>query len=1640
MSELTDRLEKELDEGDQLSSLRVQYSFEGRDDLEGAGEYYRATGRSGEGPYAVRFFDLETPTGLQGLDATQNVAQRSVSPPENEAGATAGDSGEGLGEVASSVQDAEEDAIDAPVASAEESSGEAQLEFERADLHDEDLLARLSHPNLVEVEAYRRGERTLAVVAEEVDGHALSQHVYDGSLQEKPDRAATVAREVARALQCIHERGVLHLGIKPENVLRDHTGDVRLLNVGVLPLIEETMEEGEIRATPEYLPPERIDRDDDRIGPWTDLYSLGVLLYRAATGRAPFSGASAEEVLEKQLHEYPQAPRSVNSKISPFLERVIRTLLAKDPADRYRTADELAWDLETYLEKSPSERFDVRREPRVWDTGLSSAGGVFFGRREEMDRLTKHLTVEADRPRVFLMRGSRGVGKSALLEHQIERLERRDLGPVYARAAGDLDSVAAVVMLARGAVRKILEGHQFDTEAWTKHFRDASPAARTLVSRIPRLGRLFPGEPQSPEPGDDNRRALMRNVIAWRDLFELFVTGPDVITWIVDDLHRLGELSGEIIAEFVHRRNDVTSRWLASQSPGERPNGDEWIEENVVHADAEVEILGLESIGRGEVREYFGDLLHPSDELLERFVDRVMGVSGGRPELIQIALQQLTDAGVIDFRAGKLRVDDEQLESVELAEDLVDYALEAWEELDSGEKELAYYVALVGDCIPASLLLEIVSVSAQTFERQLSTLVARRILETTPTTQGRLVSCSESTVREFVRKQLTPSEFERRHRMLAFEFADYFELVDEDRFDDGWLCVNAAQQWVAAGEPERAVDWLARGGRIRMMEGRVSNALQLFREGQDRTDEPFEVRAAGLSLIELLGDALAAAGEGEEAVECYTESLRFSGDFDEQQRLRLKLGRGLQHRQDYDGSYTVVSHYLEDRGVEVPTAQERLAFGVPLVIVKFLAVRALYRLGVVRTEEADDAALTRELDNFGAARLLVRNLRHRDRWFPLIWLELSTELRAHQLQDSRALAVNFAGHARMCTELPWPLPDRAEAFRDLALEQVQMVDDERVRSYVGASAAAVSMRLGDHEEAIARGRQFRPVAVREGAFSDYQDILETLIYLALYGGHLSAAEQLVHRFVADARAFGTYEVAHLTNYLEAYVEFLRGDYAAAREHLGQSRSANQRTQDATYVALQDWIDFELLWRYGQRREALTTAREAVDNIEEHLRDPALDETICRAARLASRAALEAREGNLQENPGELLEFAERCCDLADARTEAFPSLRAMVHCEQGRLAWVREHTEEAIGRLDQAVLAAESFGQMRFQAVAYEVRSHVKADETPLHALVDARRARALYETCGFSKAVERLEEDIATLLETEPDLEAFSDRFGIRSPEASELEPSEQVEGGRNPFRTIELEPEAEEVEVVEADETLRPWEHEESGLASLVPPSPEDRGADQRFPDENQPESPALEEIAGDNSSEPRAQGDRESDGELPMPPSPDKPGSLENRSSPSDDESLLPSPSAATSPSSSPDSAESSENSAESGEEDGEVDPPTLPDTAGLEPAEPVDSGDDGGEVETEEQSDGADVSSTGTFGGPPGDTTADESASEWEEKNQTKKGVPTVSESTASGSTEAKDASGSGRKTRDTEEASGPTAEESESGPEDSAGDG
>ena len=222
-----------------------------------------------------------------------------------------------------------------------------------------DMLGRLQHPGIAQVYAFNPGDRAIPahLVMELVSGPPMTDYARSQGLS-IADRVRLIVK-LADAMQHAHERGIIHRDLKPANVLVTNTGQPKVLDFGIARAIGADVQRltaqtvrGQLMGTLAYMSPEQLRGRSSDVGARSDVYAIGVLLYRMLTDRLPFDVSELPwtEAIQQILETEPTPIGVLNPALAGPLEPIVARAMAHDPDARFQTAADLAADLQAFLD------------------------------------------------------------------------------------------------------------------------------------------------------------------------------------------------------------------------------------------------------------------------------------------------------------------------------------------------------------------------------------------------------------------------------------------------------------------------------------------------------------------------------------------------------------------------------------------------------------------------------------------------------------------------------------------------------------------------------------------------------------------------------------------------------------------------------------------------------------------------------------------------------------------------------------------------------------------------------------------------------------------------------------------------------------------------------------------------------------------------------------------------------------------------------------------------------------------------------------------------------------------------------------------------------------------------------------------
>jgi serine/threonine protein kinase len=244
--------------------------------------------------------------------------------------------------------------------------------------------AALNHPNILAVYDVGTQDGTPYIVSELLEGESLRARLRSGPLPIR--KAMEYAQQIARGLAAAHDKGIVHRDLKPENIFITHDGRVKVLDFGLAKLTRPepvpdgqtqsiASEVGTVLGTAGYMSPEQVRgaQADAR----SDLFSFGAILYEMLSGKRAFQGETVADTMSAILHSDPPELSEANLAMPPALERLVRHCLEKNPAERFQSARDVAFDLDTLISVSSASSKSGVEAVQAEDRAANSRRRIF---------------------------------------------------------------------------------------------------------------------------------------------------------------------------------------------------------------------------------------------------------------------------------------------------------------------------------------------------------------------------------------------------------------------------------------------------------------------------------------------------------------------------------------------------------------------------------------------------------------------------------------------------------------------------------------------------------------------------------------------------------------------------------------------------------------------------------------------------------------------------------------------------------------------------------------------------------------------------------------------------------------------------------------------------------------------------------------------------------------------------------------------------------------------------------------------------------------------------------------------------------------------------------------------------------------
>ena len=788
-----------------------------------------------------------------------------------------------------------------------------------------------------------------------------------------------LARLIARALQDIHAKGCTLGTVQPEHVYYD--GTEFLINCpGPGQFLRQSNGLAELQFV-RYASPELLGAIGEDVGPASDLYSLGILLYRVLAGRVPFESENAGDIIFQHLTQEPDF--ECLSEIPEALQKIVSYLLSKEPQQRYQSAHAVAHDFNQLAQAisngKPLSSIVMRRA----DTRSTIQDPQLVGRKEEIESLGQLLDQTRNgEAKTAAVIGVSGIGKTRLVTEMLREATRKGFVIFQGRASDQADQQPMDAILQ--IVSQLTRAAESDPEIAQRIKKELKGYQYEVATIAPQLGELLGWSETLVGPRELGAGRVNKTLAK---ILSLLGNDQPVLIW-VDDCHWLDVRSLDILESLQlspHQFLVLTLRPEEGIAP-------EVLERMDIHSE-----YRLAQLKEAEVRALVESM---AGNLPDEIVQTVNSLSVGSPFMASAILRGIAESGGMEFRKGQWRSVPEKLADIQASSSAAEALLNRLEKVPEEILSQLSIAAVIGKEFNTQTLVELSKVTYEKTQSNFEWCRKQRLVWAKHS--GQLAFVHDS-IRETLIRYLSNQRRMELHRELA-------ELLQRS---DPHRKFAIAHHFAAAGDNQKALPYAlaaAKKAQDQFSLDAAKRLLEIAYAGVDIRDDrsKYEIES-GLADVSMLDAAY------DEADLWYQKASLSAYDPTTKARTSMKRGELEFKRGNKENAVTFCEIAVDELGMTIPKG--RVKFGIALV-------------GQVLTQTAHSIAPSWMVGRRGtiteAERIYctVMGQLAYGYWFTqskyrLLWAHLSHLNTAEKFEPTDLLGQAYSDHAPAMTLLPW---------------------------------------------------------------------------------------------------------------------------------------------------------------------------------------------------------------------------------------------------------------------------------------------------------------------------------------------------------------------------------------------------------------------------------------------------------------------------------------------------------------------------------------------------------------------------------------------------------------------------------------------
>lgn len=762
--------------------------------------------------------------------------------------------------------------------------------------HECSVRQQTNSPYLSPVTSYENVAGDLQIIMPRILGTSLDKRLGQGPLSVQ--KSLQIAKHLFLALGELHRRGILHRDVRPCNIITNPNsliGHATLVDIGTVRTFnpDQLMGERE-RSVVTYMSPEQSGSIDCDVGPPSDIYAAGIILFECLAGRPPFEGGNAGTILFEHLTAKVPDLRSINPAIPRVVDELVQRLLKKDPHDRYQVADAVAQDIDAILDAMAKNPSDPQVVIGTADRRITITEPSFVARSEELRHINDYLsnTRRGDGTLLYV-EGESGSGKSRLLT-EVAMQARRD-GFWVLRGLGTTQVAQSPFHLLSGVVDGFVSSAQVDPDLVTHTRSCLGTHLEALCAAIPSLRRTFNIDTQ-----DDSSPAAFgeaRTINALAHFLDALGTSRRPAIVILDDCQWADELTYKLI-----------QRWQSIASSDRRHcallvafRSEEVLENHGLRRTTPSENLALSPLHEDEVRQLVESM---AGQLPDEAIAIITRLAAGSPFMASAVLSGLVETRALIPGDSGWTIDAKAIADAGSSRHAAAFLSRRIDLLPAETIRLLSVGAVIGKEFAWDIAATLTGLAPAWAYSALALARDRRLIWTKP--DGANFAFVHDQIRATLLSRLSPSDQHELH----LQAASHLQRNLPEQISD------IAYHFDAAGESGTALPYALQAAEDARKQFSLEIAERQYRialRGISQADHPTQFRVA-----EGLGDTLMLRGQYADAAPYFEFAAKLADDKLAKAQIQSKLAELSFKRGDMEGATSSFEQALRTLGRYIP--------------------------------------------------------------------------------------------------------------------------------------------------------------------------------------------------------------------------------------------------------------------------------------------------------------------------------------------------------------------------------------------------------------------------------------------------------------------------------------------------------------------------------------------------------------------------------------------------------------------------------------------------------------------------------------------------------------------------------------------------